>query len=86
MVHFADDEARGGGQAVQVKISGDRPCVFSPRADDIFLRVTDIPSHVPAPIAHLYAKSGDGCGVNILRMRVMCKPRTKQNRRKEKKN
>jgi hypothetical protein len=67
VVYIADDEARGGGEAVQVKISGDRLRVFfSPRADDIFLRVTDVrvPSDAPAPIAHLYNKKN--VGVNIL--------------------
>ena len=74
---------------MQVKISGDRLRVFfSPRADDIFLRVTDVrvPSDAPAPIAHLYNQKkkcgGEYSGVNIFHMRMQ-KPRAKQKTEKE---
>ena len=51
MVHSFDDETRGGGEAVQVKISGDHLGVFFQAPDIIVPR-----AHSSAPIVHLYTQ------------------------------
>ena len=73
MVHSVNDQTRGG-EAVQVKISGDRLGDFFPAPDIIVFRV-----HLSAPIAHLYTKVGAG----MRRKRSGCGPVYAKERRKE---
>ena len=66
MVHSVGDETRGGGEAVQVKISGNHLGVFFLSPDIIVLR-----AHSSAPIAHLYTVYTKE-GVGMRRERSAC--------------